>query len=117
MKITFDVDGVITDFPHQMLSLAALLRHSGHEVGICSGRTREGLFPEWDKHFDFALTADGEDDEMHTLGHLCTTDEEKMCRWKPIILRKHNVDVHFDDWANGMDDFGGVAIQIGVSKK
>lgn len=116
MKITFDIDGVLSHYPDILFPLIALLRASKHEVGICTGRALSGIPQDLRDQFDFVISADGEDDEMTVLGHLAKDDEEKMCVWKPIVMRKHGIDLHFDDWADKMDDFGGIAVRIGLPK-
>lgn len=116
MKITFDIDGVLTRYPQELLSLARILKHSGHSVGICTGRDKDHLPENWQDIFDFAITCDGSEEEMRLTGRVATTDQDKMKYWKTAALKEKKVNVHFDDWADVIGEFGGTAIRIGEQK-
>lgn len=97
MKIGIDIDDTLTKYPDFFLVTAVQLREWGHEVGILTGRTRENV-PEGP--WDFVIACTVEESKPYT------TDEQKAREWKSKMCKEHNLDIHYDnhaDWINQGD--------------
>lgn len=110
MKIAFDFNGVIDTHPNIIIPMIVLLQKSGHEVGLVTGNKSDAFPKEFKDKFDFTVFCDGPDEEMRACGKIATTDEEKMKWWKSAVLKEHNIDIIFDDYADVIE--GTTAIRI-----
>lgn len=115
MKIAFDFNGVIDTFPDVLIPLMALLKHSGHQVGFCTGNKSSVFTQEFKDQFDFTIFCDGPEEEMRLSGKVAKTHEEKMKWWKSAALKEAKVDIIFEDYADMIE--GVTAIQIGKPTK
>lgn len=79
MRISIDVDGVLTKYPGLFDLLARRLRGAGHQVGILSSRYKNGIPNE--KFWDFVYK-----------------DVPLQDKWMTMVAEK--VDLHFDDQAD-----------------
>jgi len=90
MKISIDIDNTLTRYPEFFSVTAIMLQQWGHKVGILTGRTKENV-P--DGPWDFVIACTVEESKPYT------TDEQKAREWKPKMIREHNIDIHYDDYA------------------
>lgn len=113
MKISYDLDGTLLAYPNELLSFAFFMQKTGHRVGILSGRNmddlRQNVIPSLKQAGfspDFYIGRDFEPTE---------TDWDQNIKnqtWKPSMIKKYNIDIHFDDQIEGPigTDNGGAKI-------
>jgi len=89
MKISIDVDNVLTKHTQLFLTLAQIFKSWGCEVGILSGRAPEHI-PQGP--WDFVIGC--------PMGAPYTNEREKSKLWKAKMIRDHKIDIHFDDMAD-----------------
>lgn len=98
MKVSIDVDGVITHHPMFFLGIAVYMRAWGHTVGVLSSRHSRDIPPgPW----EFII---GNDENIQG-GKYANATTEDMARWKAEQVRKNDIDIHFDDCADLINRF------------
>jgi hypothetical protein len=110
MKIAFDFNGVLDTYP-ALWELVAILRASGHTVGLVTGNSSGVFPPEIKERFDFCIFCDGPEEEMRLSGKVASSHEEKMRWWKSAALKEAGVSLIFEDYAREIQ--GTTAVQIG----
>lgn len=97
MKISFDLDDTLNKYPATLTDLASHLKAWGHQVGILSGRSPEDLNNIFQNAgFDFIIGC--------PMGAPYTSDEQKAREWKSQMVREHNIDIHFDNHAQFINE-------------
>lgn len=96
MKISYDIDGTFAKYPETFLKMKEMLKASGHEVGILTGRMMKDCLNVVEKleDWDFIIT----DEENYTVdGKFKLTMEEHAKLWKARMIKEHNITIHYDD--------------------
>ena len=115
MKIAFDFNGVLDIYPNIFFPLIHLLRISGHQVILCTGNASKAFPQEFKDQFDFCIFCDGPEEEKRLTGRVAKNHVEKMKYWKAAALKKHKVDLLFDDFADVIK--GTPCVRIGPETK
>jgi len=106
MKISFDIDGVMTVYPKELSTFMAIVKTSGHEVVLATGRAEnevKGSFPkEFLDNLDFLITCDGPEEELKYSDKPARSDMQKVYNWKVPRLNEEGVQIHYDDYADVM---------------
>lgn len=101
MKISFDVDNVLTHHWVFFQILTEKLKSWGHTVGVVSGRSPETIPPgPWDFIVGCPMGASYKD------------EHEKNRDWKAKAIKENEIDLHFDDMADWImeGDYGKAKI-------